>query len=727
MADFIFALLLGVGPGAVVAVLAVGLAVAYRGSGVINFAHGAIAMYTALTFNRIRTKPEIGDSAEIFLPWVDVLPEWGWLEALRLSNVPVRITVGNAPVSTWWAVVIALGMAAMIGLLAHVAVFRPLRHASPLSKVIGSVGVMIYLQAVAVLHFGSERTSDPGWGVFTPDQEPVRDFLGLGSNFPRASLWLLVAAMVVTLAIWLVIQRTRFGLAARAVDENERGVVLLGYSADWIAGWTWVLSALLAGSAGMIYVEFTQPSNMTLFIVPALGAALVGNLTSVPAATAGGVAIAMIQSGGVYLARLDPWPDWLPAAGARQVVPLIVITVVLYARGDQRPARGTLASRGEPRAPLQRHPGRTIGVGTALVVVIVSISGWRLESGLTTTAVAGIFMLSLVVLVGYLGQISLAQWSLAGLAAFVMIRLAADGSAIRPGALFVKDGPGLPHELAALAGVGAAVLAGVIIGLPALRVRGFQLAIMSIAAVIAIEDLLLVNPSVMGAGASSNNPVLVPELFGIYVGAQRRTETDAGVAVGTSDNLAFTVLVILIAITCAAAVMNLRRGLVGRRFLAIRSNERAAAAMAINVSRTKLLGFAIASGLAGIAGILFVYKLPSVNAQNFGLFPGLALLAFVYIAGITTVHGAFIGGVLVSGGFLAALAGADAGSPLIRYNALIGSVGLLTAAITANGEGVLRLSDRTQRWRARRNGNVKRRPDPTPRTTARSRGARNSG
>ena len=678
--------------------LAVGLVIAYRGSGVINFSHGAIAMYVAFNFNRIRTPADLGGSGDIFLPWVDIIPEWGWLQALRINNLPVRITIGESPVGTPLAVITGLLMSVLIGTMAHLLVFRPLRHASPLSKVIGSVGVLIYLQAVAFIHFGNSVKADRGWGPFSRDDEPIRNFLGLGLDFPVGNLWLLFGAVVVTVATWAIVRFTRFGLAARAADENERGIALLGYSADRIAGTTWVMSAVLAGTVGMIFIGFAQPSNMTLFVVPALGAALVGNLTSIVGAAAGGVAIGMIQSGGVWAAGQESWPDWAPANGVRQVVPLLIVVAVLFLRGNRLPVRGTLMARGQPRAPAQQDSPRTLLTVVATIVFLVTIGGWQIDTGITTTLTAGIFMLSLVVLVGFLGQISLAQWSLAGLAAFLMIRLSADGSPIRPTDLVSNTGPGLPDPLAALIAVVVAVALGVIIGLPAVRVRGFQLAIITITAVIAIEDLLLSNPVVMGAGAVSNNPAPIPEWFGFYVGAPRKLET-TGTPSGTPDNLGFTVLVVITAIICAVLVANLRRGVTGRRFLAVRANERAAAAARINVANTKLLGFAISSGLAAVSGILFTYKLPVISASNFGLFAGLGLMAFAYIAGITTVKGAFLGGVLVTGGLLNALTGSSSGGSFTRYAPLVGAFGLLAAALTANGEGVLRLSDRFGRWR----------------------------
>ena len=474
MNEFIFALLLGVGTGAVYAILATGLVVAYRGSGVINFAQGAIAMYAARTFSALRTTTGGQGAGEVFLPWVDIIPEWGWLRAIRLNNLPVRISVSDGPIGTAPAMAIALAMAALIGLLAHFVVFRPLRNASPLSKVIASVGVMIYLIALASLHFGTRLVSDLGWGPFTPTQEPIENFLGLGSNFPRISVWLFGAGLVVTVVMWALIRFTRFGLAARAVDENERGMALLGYSADRIAGVTWVLSSLLSAFAGIVFVGVTQASNLTLLVVPALGAALFGNLTSIPIAAAGGMAIAMAQSGGVWLAGREAWPEWAPSAGVRQVVPLLIVVILLFWRGDQLPVRGALNSRGQPRAPELEKPVKTIGIGAGLVVFILLFAGWRVESGITTTLVAGIFMLSLVVIVGFLGQISLAQWSIAGLAAFTAVRLSANGSKVRDFDLVTKNGPDWPDLLAATGGVVVAVLAGMVIALPAVRVRVFN-------------------------------------------------------------------------------------------------------------------------------------------------------------------------------------------------------------------------------------------------------------
>ena len=144
------------------------------------------------------------------------------------------------------------------------------------------------------------------------------------------------------------------------------------------------------------------------------------------------------------------------------------------------------------------------------------MSKW--EAVLTTTLIAIIFMYSLTVLIGFLGQISLVQWSISGLAAYVMIRLMADGTKIRETDFVTNTGWGWPTVLAFVAAIVVAIIFGLLVGLPALRIRGVQLAVVTIAAVIAVENLLLRNPPLMGDGSVSVNPTPSPNWFGQYVG-----------------------------------------------------------------------------------------------------------------------------------------------------------------------------------------------------------------
>lgn len=696
--DLLFSLISGLGnAGAVYAIMAVAIVVAFRGSGVINFATGATAAFTAMVFNELHSPTATGN---LVLPWFDFLefmPEKGILKDLHLTSFPTRVNLpGDGPVNNFWAVVLALCVAALIGLMLHFLVFRPLRNAPALAKVIGSLAAMLWLQSCITINFGTQTRSDIGWNLvwskwtFQPTAEPLggKNFLGLGAGMPRANMFMFMTALALTIIVWAAFRYTRFGLSTRAADENEKGAALLGYSPQLIAGWNWVISSLIAGFAGIMFVAFTQPPQMTLFIDSALGAALIGNLTSILGAGLGGLAIGAIASMGARLAGEDWWPSVLPSDGVRRFIPLLVVILILYFRGGKLPIRGSISVGRQPSAPATKNAVVGALIPGLLVGFAISVFSGRWEIALTASMVATLFMFSLVVLIGFLGQISLAQWSLAGLSAFVMIRLAADGKPPRTEAIF-NDGPNLPVLLALIGGVAAAVVVGVLVGLPALRIRGVQLAVVTVCAVTAIEDLLLNNSSLMGAASEGNNPVPLPEIFGQYVGGpDPRLDPITNLPKNTQDYWKFGVFALIVTALVGLAVVNLRRGGTGRRFLAVRANERAAAAAGINVANAKLLGFAIASGIAGIAGVMFAFKTVALTKDNYGLFFGLALLAFAYIGGITTVWGSIIGGTLIAGGLVPALLSWHLGDEITGYIAAIGAAGLLVNAIVTNGEGV---------------------------------------
>ncbi len=678
--NVIFGLIAGLAAGAVFAILGVGLVVAFRGSGVINFAHGAIAAYTAYTFDQLR-EPGGGN---IYLPWIDPIPELGILKTLHINNLPVSIQIQENP-STVLAVVLSLLMAALIGLMLHFLVFRPLRNAPTLGKVIGSVGAFLYLQSVAVLNFGASNRNDPGFWEFTSDADkkpPLENFLGLGSNLPRSTIALAVTAVIVGAIVWAFFNYSRFGLATRAADENEKGAALLGYSPQLLAGANWIISATLAGVAGLVFLHRTQPSQFILLVVPALGAALMGNLNSIIGATIGGLTIGAVASAGVSLTNESWWPtDALPADGIRQFVPLLAIILVLYLRGDKLPIRGSISIGRQPRAPATNNAtlGMVVAVTTVLIMSNIFTSSW--ESALTTTLIFVLFMQSLTVLVGYLGQISLAQWSLAGVASWMVARLAADGTAVRELDFFVKDGPGLPIPIAMLGAIVAAVVIGLLVGLPALRIRGVQLAVVTLAAVVAIEDLLLRNVWLFGEGADTTNPMPVPTIGDSSLSGFNPESNQ-------TDNWKYTMFLLIMVAFVGFLVVNLRRGAIGRRFLAVRANERAAAAAGIDVAQTKMLGFGISSAIAGLAGVMFSFKLSQLTSENFSPFVGLALLAFVYLGGITTLFGAIAGGLLVAGGLSAEFGALHFEGVTQAIINLIGAIGLIVNAIVTGGEGI---------------------------------------
>ena len=429
MQQFIFALVTGLAAGGMYAILSQGLIVGFKGSGVINFAQGAIAMYAAYTWSELRT------TGDIALPWFDVLPGTGF-------NLPVRIHVADAPAPGVLAFTIALAMAALIGLLCHLLVFRPLRNAPALGKLVGSLGIMLYLQQVAVLNFGTQNRTEEGLlpkGVWS-------NFLNLGDQIGQGRLVLAAIAIASAVVLALVYRYTQFGLTTRAADENEKGAVLVGLSPQFLAGINWVVSAVLAGAAGVLFVGFASlsPVNYTLFVIPALVAAVLGNLQSFGWATVAALLLGALQSGVTDLGTRDFWPGWLPRAAAAAIIPFLAIIAYLYLRGDKLPMRGSLAPIKQASAPVPSNPWRAPAVTLVLGVVgIVTLTGsWRIA--LTTSIVFAVFMLSLVVVVGYLGQISLAQLAIAGVAGYAVVRFSSDGTKSSQFQTVVVDGPGLP-------------------------------------------------------------------------------------------------------------------------------------------------------------------------------------------------------------------------------------------------------------------------------------------
>jgi branched-chain amino acid transport system permease protein len=666
--DIIFNLLLGLGIGSLYATLGAGLVISYKGSGVINFAHGALAMYGMFTFDTAWNR------GQLFLPWVDFLPT-------HSLNLPVRITLASD--GSWPMVpslLLALAMAAVLGLAAHFLVFRPLRDAAPLGKVIASLGLALYLQGVALINFG---TSFPQPRSIVADQ-PLQNFLGLGKVFPRNTLLVIAFALLLGALMWAGYRFTRFGLATRAAAGNEKGAVLLGYSPQTLAAFNWLIASITATLAvivvGPIQGSIT-PVGLTALIVPALAAALIGGLRSVPIAVVGGLALGSVQTLlSVNKAKWFTGPalEWLQN-GVAQSLPLIVVVAVLFLRGKSLPIRGAVSERRLPLAPAPKRVYEHALVWVTLVTLLAFVfenSGdrTRFANALQNGVVLAVIMLSIVVITGYTGQISLAQMTFAGIAAFFTARMMADGIG-RGSNLVEVTGPGLAWPLAALIGVIAAIVVGVVVGLPAVRIRGVQLAVVTIAAAIAIQSIYFENAYITQLRAGVPAYIKEPTFFGLNIAARSDR--------AQNERPAFVIFGLVVLTLCAVAVANIRRTGVGRRFLAVRANERAAAAAGINVARTKLLAFAMSAALAGIGGVMLGFKQVEVSSANFGYGASLGILAFAYLAGITSINGALLAGMVLSGGALVPTFSNYmlAGTNVDKYIGLISGLAIIVTAI----------------------------------------------
>ena len=350
-----------VGGGALVAAVALGLVLTYRSSGVVNFANAATATYGAYVFMGLRRQ------GELFLP---PLPNplsllEGLLHALGFSQValpdwPTSLSFG-APLTFGAAFALSLVIAAMAGMLMHLLIFRPLRHAPPLAKTVASVGLLLVLQSVVVLRFSSQAVAVKP--LF--EKRPVHL---LGTSFARDQLILAGLVVVVTVALWAAYRFTRFGLATRAAAEDEKGAVLIGLSPERLASANWVISAVLAAAVGILAATMNasiDPTTITLLIVPALGAALVGGLSSFGVTVARGVRDRR-GSGAASVPRghrvLVPTGGWCADARAQGgTAARSSSSSSCSSRGDRLPTRGARAQGRLPfrsRSHCRRREGR---------------------------------------------------------------------------------------------------------------------------------------------------------------------------------------------------------------------------------------------------------------------------------------------------------------------------------------------------------------------------------
>ena len=641
MSSYILFLILGLGSGATYAILGQGLVLKYRSAGVVDFAHGAVAMFIAYVFVNLRS--------------------FGELE-LPVVVIPHQISLnGGTGLNTGLAIVISLAYAAVLGLVLYVLIYRPLRGASPLTRVCASVGVMLGLQAIAVLNYSTEP-------VATNPIFPSSPLSIAKITFPEDRLFFTGVVIVISVVLALAYRFSRFGLATRAGAENDRGAALTGISANRIAGQNWVIATVLAGAAGILIapVASLDPTSYTLFVVPALAAALIGRFQSFWITALAGLLLGCAQS---EIDKLITVWTWLPQQGLSDALPFAVIIVVMALRSRTVLARGGDTAERNPSIGRPRRPLRTAAIcfvaGVLLMLVLNSVLRYAFISSLTVTCIA----LSVVVLTGYVGQVSLAQMSLAGIGGFML------------GHISSGWGIGFPWSLI-LAGL-CAVPVGLIIGLPALRLRGVNLAVVTLGFAAAMDATIFTSLSFTGGTAGL--PIPPPRLPGLNL----------GITQGKSyPTLIFGALVLLIVILLGLLVARLRRGPAGRMLLAIRSNERAAGSVGINVAQGKLMAFGLAAFIAGIGGALTGYMQGELTSDSFAAFTSISLLAIVFVAGVGRIAGAAAAGIMFSaaGLFVTFL---NLHLNVGKYQAIVAGVALVLTAVqnpdgitsTATGKG----------------------------------------
>lgn len=587
---------LGFGVGAVYAVIASSLVAVHAATGVLNFAQGSIALWG------VWVAAELGTTGTLVLP---------------IGSVPLVDGPAPAPL----AVVVGVLSSAVIALLTHLLVMRPLRSAPVLSQVVASVGVMLLVVSLVPLRF------DTG-GAVAPPILPSGTVGVLGAQVAVADLIVLALAIVVAALLAAYFRFTRWGTATRASAEDETALRLTGWSPDRLAALVWFATGAMTGLVAIVASPSIglDPISYTFYVLPGLAAALVARLRSVMLAAAAGLAIGIFQSLLLMMSTYDFWPVWAQA-GFGDTVPFLIVMVALFVFGKAIPARGGVQTARMPpvRPPRTRPVLALVVVASTFAAVLLTEGSWRF--GVVTSVIMMLIALSLVLLTGYLGQISLAAMAFAGTGGFLLSRVTTEW--------------GVPFPLSLVIPALAATVLGVVVGIPALRIRGAHLAVVTLAGALAIQTFVFGNPAFT---PFEGNQIQDPSLFGMSLSVRNGT-------VLTTTSFAVMVLVVVGLLTWATA--RLMRGRTGRAFLAIRSNERAAASVGIDVAGTKLLGFAFSAFLAGVGGCLIGYSRSQLSVESFTVFVGLTLLCTVYVAGITSLAGAVVAGLLAPLGVLA--------------------------------------------------------------------------
>ncbi len=581
MQAFVQFLIIGLGAGATYALFAQGAVLIYRGSGLVNFAQGAIGTFAA------------------YIAFVEFVDDRGW--------------------AAFPAIVVAVVAGGAVSFAFQATVLRALRKAAPIIRVIATIGLLGLLQAIVLKRWGAANR--PVDAYLPDDVFRVGDFV-----LQEARIYLVAITLLITFGLWAWTRYTRVGLAISASAQNERAVQTLGWSPGFLAGLTWTMGGVLGGLAAVLAAPLTGLSAVTFTIVvtvAGLGAALLGGFQSFPLTLLGGLIIGVGESmATLYGGDLTDLLGQDVITGLNRLPAFLVIFVVVVVRGRGLPLRSHVAAR-LPKLGTGQINVRGVLLGAAAVAVLlfgVMDASWAQATYISLAT--GVMVLSIVVLTGYAGQISLAQWALAGIGALIAGR-------------FVRAG--LPAELAIVAGVALAIPVGLIVAVPALRTRGVNLAVVTLGLGFLVSEVVFANPNYLGDPLDGGTRIGAIELFGLQVDAFNHPHAWAAVSL-----VCFVLLSLLVA--------NLRRSRTGHRLIAVRTNERAASSLGISVFGVKLYAFAVSAGLAAVAGILVGFRGQVVTYTDFNVFSSINSLGYAVIGGLGFVVGAVFAGINAIGG-----------------------------------------------------------------------------
>lgn len=575
MEKFLIFTIVGLSLSAIYAVISSGLVLTYTTTGIFNFAHGAIGMLAAFAYWQFRF-------------------DWGW-------PTPVAL------------VVVICFLAPALGLFLERVIMRGLGGTSEATKLVVSISLLVGLIGVANL-------------IWTPGQSrPMRTFfqgesidLGVTSITYHAAITIVVAIIVAIGLRWLL-HRTRIGVSMRANVDDRSLTLLTGARPDRIALISWAVGCALAAVGGILIAPSLslESGSLSLLIVNAYAAAIFGRLRSLPLTFVGAIIIGLTEG---YLGAYLPG-DNRYLAGLRPAAAVVILFLALMFVPNPR-----LRTRSQLREyfPSPSRPGTLALALSVLALAVVMVT--TLD---TTSLIAygpifplGIVALSLVPLVGYAGQISLAQLTFGGIGAIAAAHHGGGGSPM-----------GLLLAMVFAAAVGA------LVALPVMRLSGIYLALATAAFAVAMDrwifnlpdfDLGPVHISLFNLSGTTIEPL---SMFGYTFDTPgRQLMLSAG---------AFAVMIMLVAA--------LRWSRFGRQLVAMRDSEAACATFGLDLRWPRVGVFTLSAAIAGLGGALYGMQLGSVNQARYDLLAGLPIFILVVVAGAGLVGGALFTGIALYG------------------------------------------------------------------------------
>jgi branched-chain amino acid transport system permease protein len=496
--------------------------------------------------------------------------------------------------------------APLFGLLLDVLIMRRLAQASVIAKLVATLGLSLTLLGFANV-------------IWNPDSaHAIPNLVGHGggvSAFGVVLTWDRLITICTALALALVLRwllfRTRVGISMRAIVDNADLATLFGIRHARVSGLAWILGSMCATVASILIAPELgnlSAQTLSLLIIDSFAAAAVGRLRSLPLTYLGALLLGLVVSfSSTFLQFGGQWAQ-LPAA-----IPSLALLVVLLFL----PEATVHVGRALRTYRIESVPSwRTVGIACAIVLIAVVTLGPLLSGGSQVQLAAGVatavILLGLVPLVGWAGQPFLAPYALAGFGAFLAWRLH----------------PDLPDLVAILvAGLVTAVV-GIIATIPALRLRGLYLALGSLAFANVAVTIIFPLPALLEA----DHAVAPPVILGIDL----------------NSPLSFVIFATIVYLLLAAAIVWLRRSRLGRRLIAMRDSEAAAACVGISLAETKAIVFMITGFVAGVGGALLVEAQRFVSVNQLPLIGGLSIVLSLVVFGVGTTSAPLVAGMVTA-------------------------------------------------------------------------------